>query len=78
MDYHSADTRLPGEAPEVTRWTAARKDELLRRIRRGELSEPEACARWGFTPEEIAAWRQRSARFGFQGLKATTLQVKRP
>lgn len=71
------DTRLPGEAPDVTRWTPARKYELLRRIREGELSEAEACARFGFTAEELGHWAARLDRFGWRGLSTIHLQEAR-
>lgn len=72
-----ADTRLPGEAPQVLRWTMARKAELLRRIEAGELSEADACARHNFTIEELHSWRGRAARHGALGLSQTRIQVIR-
>lgn len=72
MGAHLRDpsTELPGEGP-VDRWTPARKEEVLRRIRDGEMTRGQALRRWKMSLEELESWRLAFERKGRLGLKAT-------
>lgn len=56
------------------RWTSGRKDALLELIRRGDLTDDEACARYSISPEELASWKVRVKAHGRRGLSITKLQ----
>lgn len=66
----STDQILPGEG-HVDRWTASRKEEVLRRIRAGEISAAEAMRRWHISVEELDGWARRFRAGGRPGLRAT-------
>lgn len=74
MGAHLRDpsTELPGEGP-VDRWTASRKEEVLRRIRDGEITAGQALTRWKMSVEELDAWTRAYTASGRKGLKAAAL-----
>lgn len=65
---HASDA-LPGEGP-VDRWTAARKEEVLRRIDAGEITAGQALSRWKMSVEELDTWRRQHRAKGRDGLRA--------
>lgn len=70
-------TILPGEGP-VERWTAARKSELLGRMRRGQITRADALTRYGLTEAELASWERAFDNYGRDGLRVTHMQEYRP
>jgi len=64
-----ADYPLPPVNP--LRWTIRIKVEVVMAVERGVLTAEAACARWGLTEEELAAWRSAFAAYGRTGLRAT-------
>jgi hypothetical protein len=65
-------TDLP--APDLTRWVARRKAEVVAAVRGGLLSIDGACKRYNLTMDEFLAWHRQVARHGVPGLRATKLQ----
>lgn len=63
------------EAP--TRWTPARKAEILADIRAGRLTLQECLDRYGIGDAELRLWAEREQRFGMRGLCATKVQEVR-
>lgn len=59
------------------RWTPLRKAELCERVRQGQLSPAQACARYGLGAQEFEEWRDLHARAGVNGLRTTKLQQYR-
>jgi hypothetical protein len=70
-------TRESLPAPNVPRWNARRKAELLFAIRGQLLSAQEAAVRYALSPEEIARWRELFDGFGLDGLKASKARPSR-
>ena len=67
-------TPLPGdldwpESADDRRWTATRKEEVLRRLDAGEVRLNEAISRWSLTLEDIEAWRSAHKVYGRRGLR---------
>ena len=44
------------QEPDIKRWTAKRKAELIRQIYRGKTTVPEAARHYGLTQQEIEKW----------------------
>lgn len=72
------DLALPGDGlpdgcveARAFHWTPARKAEVLRRVRRGELTAGQALSRFGILVEEYDSWVQAHRKFGQGGLKVT-------
>ena len=61
-------------APQVRRWVARRKAEVVAAVDAGLLSADEACGRYGLSIEELAGWRAAMERYGLGGLRVTRLQ----
>lgn len=66
---------LPGEGP-VDRWTPARKEEVLRRIRAGEIKPGDAMRRWRISVEELDRWLAAHRKSGRNGLKVSAIQAQ--
>lgn len=64
--------RLP--PPNIGRWIARRKAEVVAGVRTGLLSLDEACVRYGITIEEFLSWQRLLDEHGMQGLRVTRLQ----
>lgn len=62
-------TPLPDPVP---RWTAIRKAEVCERIRRGDITPEEACARYDLSVEELSEWARRARQGKVAAFKATT------
>lgn len=63
--------RLPNGLTEagIDRWTASRKEEVLRRLDEGEVRLNNALSAWGLTLEEVEAWRSAHKVYGRRGLR---------
>lgn len=70
---HLPDPRLDP----VTRWTPARKDELVLGVRRGELTESQVVNAHGLSWEEWRSWNDRHDRHGRRGLSVLRTQELR-
>ena len=44
------------QEPEIKRWTAKRKAELIKQIYRGQTTIPEAAREYDLTQAEIETW----------------------
>ena len=58
----------------TTRWVARRKAAVVVGVESGLITLKEAIDRYGLSEEEYAAWAQRAAAHGTNGLKTTRLQ----
>lgn len=63
---HHAD-----EAVLTGRWCASRKEAVLSAIRTGELTQADACARYGISPGELVEWMEKFRVGGRDGLAVT-------
>lgn len=61
----------------VLRWTPARKALVLAKVADGRITEERACARYGLSAEELAAWQRDFAAHGLPGLRTTRGQIYR-
>lgn len=52
------------------RWVSRRKEELVRGIEAGAITEAEALKRYGLSLEELNEWRARLAWDGRRALRA--------
>ncbi|MEC3860210.1 DUF1153 domain-containing protein [Mesobacterium sp. TK19101] len=59
------------------RWVASRKAAVVRGVLYGLLTQDNAIATYGLSPEELAAWIRAAAIHGDEGLKATAIQKLR-
>lgn len=64
-------------AADTRRWVVRRKAEVIAAIHGGLLTEAEACARYGLSPEELELWEQSIERAGVPGLRVTRIQLYR-
>lgn len=60
-----------------TRWTSARKEEVVRAIHQGERTEADAMREHGLSHEELASWKRRYVVHGAAGLRAMAVQELR-
>ena len=61
--------------PEIKRWTAKRKAELIRQIYRGQTTVPEAARHYDLTQQEIEKW-MKDAEAGMENaLKANPKDI---
>jgi hypothetical protein len=58
-------------------WVASRKEALVELIRRGALTEAQACATYGLSSEELSSWRRRDQALGRRGHLVTKIQENR-
>ena len=56
------------------RWTVARKAELLRQLRAGEVTLKQALSRHALTLEEVDAWQMAARKAGQDGLVASKVR----
>lgn len=61
----------PRRSAPPSRWTAQRKASLVIEVRMGELAVEDACAHYGVTLQELAAWSDAFESYGLEGLKVT-------
>src|SRR5579862_9030733 len=61
----------------TVRWVSRRKAAVLDAVRKGVLTEEEACRRYQLSAEELSAWRRDIDRYGVGGLRATRFQIYR-
>jgi hypothetical protein len=57
--------------PDIKRWVARRKAEVIAAINGGLLTMPEACARYALSVEELLEWQRHYEAEGLEGLRAS-------
>lgn len=70
-------TRADLPSPQTRRWVASRKALVVKAVKYGLISEPEALTRYGLSGEELQSWARAIEAHGEAALKATTLQKYR-
>ncbi len=60
--------------PDIKRWVASRKAQIVLAVRAGMISRDEALARYNLSSEEFSDWERRFQRGGLHGLKVTRLR----
>lgn len=70
-------TRADLPPRDTVRWIARRKAAVVHAVHYGLISNEEACALYGLSPEELEGWKHAIARFGEAALKATALKKYR-
>lgn len=63
------------QEPEIKRWTAKRKAELIRQIYKGQTSIEEASREYDLTPSEIERWIEDAEAGMENALKANPKDV---
>jgi len=63
--------------PDLPRWVAHRKAELVAAVDGGLLTIEEVCERYSIEPDEFVAWQRGAERFGMRGLWVTKSQQLR-
>ncbi|MEM9313440.1 MAG: transposase [Pseudomonadota bacterium] len=63
------------QEPEIKRWTAKRKAELIRRIYKGQTTVSDAAREYDLTPSEIEGWIQDAEQGMENALKANPKDV---
>jgi hypothetical protein len=62
---------------DTVRWVARRKAAVVRAVHHGLISNEEACALYGLSPEELESWKYATTRFGEGALRVTALKKYR-
>ena len=57
--------------PDLKRWVARRKAEVITAVNGGLLTMPEACARYSISLEELLEWQRHYEAEGLEGLRAS-------
>jgi Protein of unknown function (DUF1153) len=66
---------LRGLPPAGTkRWMARRKAAVVLAVRRGLITQEEACRRYELSEEEFSSWQRSFDAHGVNGLRITSLQ----
>lgn len=73
----SVMTRADLPPVETRRWVASRKALVVRAVRHGLISEPDALSRYGLSQEEFQLWCRAVDHFGEKALKVTAIQKYR-
>lgn len=68
----------PRAAHDGTRWTAARKAEVVESVLTGKVSVEDACRDHGLTGEELSSWVAKYGAEGMKGLAQKNLDETRP
>lgn len=68
---HKIQADLPPRS--IRRWTALRKQEVVRAIWDGLISRSEALSRYQLSEEELESWESAVALHGVRGLRVTKL-----
>lgn len=63
--------------PGVVRWTVVRKQNVVRAVVHGLISQQEAIEKYELSEDEFLNWLQRYREFGTDGLKSTKMQAYR-
>ena len=63
------------QEPEIKRWTAKRKAELIKQIYRGQTTIPEAAREYDLTQAEIETWMTEAETGMENALKANPKDV---
>ena len=61
-------------SPEIRRWVARRKAQVVAAVRAGVLSFEDVYQRYNISPEEFASWERKIDRYGPGALRVTRLQ----
>jgi transposase-like protein len=64
-------------APNTHNWTRDRKAQVVAALLRGDVTFPDACKRYGLSPEELASWEQSYRWGGKHGLTLAGLKERR-
>jgi transposase-like protein len=63
------------QEPEIKRWTAKRKAELIKQIYRGQATVPEAAREYDLTQAEIESWMDDAEAGMENALKANPKDI---
>ena len=63
--------------PNIRRWIAQRKAQVVNAVQTGLLSLDEACERYSIPIDEFLSWQRLLDEHGLQGLRAIRLQKYR-
>lgn len=63
------------QEPEIKRWTAKRKAELIKQIYRGQTTVPEAAREYDITQAEIESWMSDAEAGMENALKANPKDI---
>ncbi len=63
------------QEPEIKRWTAKRKSELIKQIYRGQTTVPEAAREYDLTQAEIEGWMDDAEAGMENALKANPKDI---
>ena len=63
------------QEPEIKRWTAKRKAELIKQIYRGQTTVPEAAREYDLTQAEIESWMDDAEAGMENALKANPKDI---
>jgi hypothetical protein len=67
--------KLP--STKTRRWVTSRKALVVKAVRNGVISLPEACERYHLSEEEFQTWTELLDSHGLSGLRATRAQEYR-
>ena len=70
-------TRADLPPPETRRWVASRKAAVVRAVKFGLVTLPDALRMYALSEEEFAEWQHAVETHGEAALKATALQKYR-
>lgn len=57
--------------PNLKRWVARRKAEVITAVNGGLLTMPQACTLYGISVEELLEWQRHYEAEGLEGLRAS-------
>jgi len=57
--------------PDIKRWVARRKADVVLAIRHGLITAEQACRRYNLTLDELASWQTAYQKRGVNGLQTT-------
>ncbi|MFY9210677.1 MAG: DUF1153 domain-containing protein [Aestuariivita sp.] len=63
--------------PGTTRWVASRKARVVRGVLYGLITQEDALARYGISPDEFQEWLVAVSEHGEEALKATMIKKYR-
>ena len=63
--------------PNIRRWIAQRKAQVVNAVQTGLLSLDEACERYGIPIDEFLSWQRLFDEHGLEGLRSTRLKEYR-
>jgi hypothetical protein len=72
-----AEVQAPRFKSAAGRWTAARKEEVVVAVWRGEIAREAALVRYELSDEELTAWERAVRTRGREGLKVRAARPRR-